>query len=528
MVIAPYFFSVFLMSFVLEDASLIMGLAFIAEGKLDWITAFMACFLGISIGDIGLYLIGYLSTRVEFVRRWSLLNKVKLRLEKPQAQKTLVYAIFVSRFIPGSRLPTYLTAGLVQFPWFRFVLITLVSVFLWVMVAFLGGRSIQMVFAHHWVMALILALVLLHALKALIPPLLDKWERRALWHSWRKWTSYEFWPALFFYLPVVPLYAILSVYHRSFFMPFYANPHIFNGGIIGESKWDFLQHFPRQEPFALLTFKIPADWDLSATLEKLQQENMSYPFILKPDVGQRGFAVRIIKNEEDLREYLNNSPFDRIVQRWSSLPQEAGIFYVRMPNEKTGKIFSITDKIFPFVVGDGKTQLGELILKDKRARILAGVYFTRHAPALDSIPSVGEKVFLSECGNHCQGAIFLDGNELSSPQLVEEIDRIAKIMPDFYFGRFDIRYQSKELLMQGKEFEIVEVNGAGSEATHIWDPRTGVVEAYRVLLAQWILLFEVGHQAKVLHPNVAQVHLKDFLKESYRVYFRKDKLSVSS
>ena len=47
--------------------------------------------------------------------------------------------------------------------------------------------------------------------------------------------------------------------------------------------------------------------------------------------------------------------------------------------------------------------------------------------------------------------------------------------------------------MAGRNIKIVELNGVTSEATHIYDPKLSLVDAYRVLFAQWRIAFEIGH-----------------------------------
>jgi hypothetical protein len=167
-------------------------------------------------------------------------------------------------------------------------------------------------------------------------------------------------------------------------------------------------------------------------------------------------------------------------------------------------------------------------LQDKRARIISSVYFNRLRKYLDSIPMQNEIIFLSECGNHCQGAIFLNGNSLISKELTIEIDRIAKQIPNFYFGRFDIRFESYELLMQGKNFEIVEVNGAGAEATHIWDRKTKLLDAYKTLFTQWRLLFEIGHEVHLKYSKVHNLDIKLFFKSCLKYIFRDKNFTISS
>jgi membrane protein DedA with SNARE-associated domain len=523
-----YLFPIFLGTFVLEDVALASALALVADGKLGPVPAFFACSLGIAIGDLALYLIGFIMGRFGLENRFKSVRKFRARLVREKQSDILTYSVVISRFIPGTRLPTYLTAGLLRYPFWRFLVLTVVTVLMWVALAFAAGRSLHTVLMHHWILTIVFVLLFLKIVKTLVPKLSDFWERRAFLHSWRRWLSFEFWPATIFYLPIVPYYAFLSIKHGTLLAPFCANPEVENGGLLGESKWDFLKYLDVKSRHTLKTLKISKQNYFAKARELLVKEKFSYPFILKPDVGQRGFGVRIIRDDFDLTEYLLLADFDMIVQQLSRLPNEAGIFYVKLPLSPKGWIFSITDKLFPSVVGDGQTKLGELILNDKRARIIASTYFARLHAELNLIPKKNEVIRLAECGNHCQGAIFLDGKYLMTSDLEAAVGAIADQIPNFHFGRIDIRYRDAESLKKGQDFEIVEINGAGSEATHIWDAKTTLLEAYRTLFRQWRLLFEIGAAIKNSDRFRPKIHRIRFLRESLKVFVRKEPLSVSS
>lgn len=522
-----YFLSIFLGTFVFEDVALIACIALISEGKISTEAGIIACFLGISIGDIGLYFLGRFASQIGLGKRINSSSNIKAALLKMKTSNALNYLIFISRLIPGTRLPTYIAAGVVKFSAFRFIYLTFISVAVWVAIAILAGKTVNYFLMDHFWASIFFVIALVYFIKSLLPKLGNRWDRAALLHSWRKWFSFEFWPAWFFYIPIVFYFIFLSLRYRSFLNPFYANPKILNSGLIGESKWDFLKYLDPQNPSTLKAFKISKGTSFNELMSKLDENGFSFPFILKPDVGQRGFAVRVIKDEFDLAEYLLQSHFDLVVQKLSTLPKEAGIFYIRVPNSERSFLFSLTDKEFPEILADGKTELGKLILKDGRARIIASTYFARWRDHLDEIPNTNAKVVLSECGNHCQGAIFKNGNHLISQHLLDSVESIVKKIPQFNFGRLDVRYQDTDSLRNGK-FEVVEINGAGSEATHIWDANTKLSDAYATLFNQWRLLFEIGDQVKKNTQDKPNVNLKVFFIESFRVYFRKGNLTVSS
>lgn len=524
-----YFVSIVVGTFILEDVALAASVALVSNGKMSFASAFTACFIGICIGDCALYFIGKLISRFKIERKIKFLQKYASAVPSDRTKKFMTYSVVISRFVPGTRIPTYVGAGLINYSFTKFFILTLLSVAPWVLFILLGGKSMYKLFEGNWIVALFALFIFLGLAKSIIPQLMNYWHRRALLHSWRKWTHFEFWPAWFFYSPIVFLYIFRSLKGRSFILPFYSNPQILNAGLIGESKWDFIKHLNPQDPTTLKTILLDKSLSISERRSLIESSNFKMPFILKPDVGQRGYGVRIIRNEIELEDYLKESQaLSLVVQRLSSFSQEAGIFYYRKPSESVGTLFSITDKKFPFVVGDGRSRLGDLILSDQRARIIAPLYFERHKKHLYDIIPIGEKIIISECGNHCQGAIFLNGHYLKTNELAEKIDSIAKSVPDFYFGRVDVKYKNVDQLKLGLDFEIVEINGAGAEATHIWDENTSIIEAYKVLYHQWRILFEIGQEVKQQKRDNSNVKIWAFLKEVLRVVMRKDPISVSS
>jgi hypothetical protein len=89
------------------------------------------------------------------------------------------------------------------------------------------------------------------------------------------------------------------------------------------------------------------------------------------------------------------------------------------------------------------------------------------------------------------------GNKFSSfveitGLIAVQSNRILKNIPDFYFGRFDIRFNDFEAVRRGADFTIVEANGAGAESTHIWDRDTSLLSAWKDLMKQYRLLYSIG------------------------------------
>ena len=203
--------------------------------------------------------------------------------------------------------------------------------------------------------------------------------------------------------------------------------------------------------------------------------------------------MAVVRSDAELEQYLSDCGRETIIQE--HIPGfEFGVFYYRYPDAGNGHIFSITEKRFPIVVGDGENNLAHLILMDQRAVCMAQFYLNKQAERLWDVPKKGEAVQLVEVGTHCRGAIFLDGAWVKTEMLEDAIDRISKTYDGFYFGRFDIRTPSIEDFRQGRNFKVLELNGVTSEATHIYDPTNSLFTAYKVLFSQWRIAFEIGAQ----------------------------------
>ncbi len=313
---------------------------------------------------------------------------------------------------------------------------------------------------------------------------------------------FEFWPMWAFYPPVF-LYALwLMVRYRGVLLPTVANPSFPGGGFFGESKAEILnlamQHIPQWvAPFVLRERPLAGDQpaaEAAAAQEALARAGLELPVVAKPDLGCRGAGVKLVRSPEQLQAYIAAFPAGAryLLQRYVPFEGEAGIFYCREPGQAQGQILSVTLKYFPYVYGDGRHTLRELIHQDPRAGRLPHLYLQRHAARLDQVPAAGEAIRLAFAGSHSRGAIFRNGTHWVTPAMRERFDAIAQALPEFYFGRFDIRFASFEDVRAGGGFTIVEANGAGAESTHIWDRQTSLLQAWADLMRQYRLLFRIG------------------------------------
>lgn len=307
---------------------------------------------------------------------------------------------------------------------------------------------------------------------------------------------FEFWPGWLFYAPVVIHWLMLGVRHGDFSLPTAANPRIATGGLCGESKLSILEQVgPEAQALLAPACGVLARPDgISAAEAAMASFGLNYPIVAKPDIGCNGTGVRLVKDRTALARYLEAFPSGEtvVLQHYVEQPNEAGIFYIRHPDEARGQITSLTIKQPPIVVGDGRSTLRSLILADERARLVPHLYLQRLHDRLDTVPAQGARVQLVFVGNHCKGSIFRDGGDLVTTALTEAIERLARAMPEFYFGRIDVRFDLLASLRRGGGFRVIEINGAGSEATHIWDPATRLMDAWRTQFFHYGSAFRIG------------------------------------
>ncbi len=325
-----------------------------------------------------------------------------------------------------------------------------------------------------------------------------------------KLKSWEYWPTKAVYFSVFFLYLWSSIKARSFFYFAAANPGIKNGGLGGASKMDILNLIEKKPPSILFQNST----SLSTILNELSQLNLSFPLVAKPDFGERGYGVKILRQIEDLETYLNWVPMPFIIQELIDLPVEAGVFYSRLPDETKGTISSIVIKEMLSITGNGMDTLEDLIKNNDRAFLQLDKLKSNKSLDLTHIPINGEKITLNTIGNHCLGTTFLNGNDLISDKMVQSFDTISKSIPGFYYGRFDVKCHTLEDLTNGNVI-ILELNGAMSEPAHIYAPGYSFLKGQQSLWMHWNRLYKI---AKKNHKNgVPYLTFFEGLKETISV-----------
>ncbi len=307
-----------------------------------------------------------------------------------------------------------------------------------------------------------------------------------------KLLSWEYWPMWLVYLPVSFYYFYLALKAKSFFFFSASNPTIETGGMFFESKWKIFQLIPPQYlPSTILV----SERDSVLQIEKsLQVASMKFPLIAKPNRGERGWGVRKINSAAELNEYRNQTNQEFILQSYVDAPLEFSLFYYRKPSSSKGIISSLTLKKMLTVVGDGKATVRELILKNDRAYLQYKRLQQSSEIDFNHVLNVNEELVLVPYGNHVLGAKFLNYNHFIDATLTESFDKISKSINGFYFGRFDLRCTSFEDLRNGRHISILELNGAGAEPSHIYDPSFSFFKAQKVIAQHYKMMFEAASE----------------------------------
>jgi len=531
--------SLFLMSIVHEDVAIIAAGLLVLDYAMPRGMALLVLYLGVVAGDVAIYGIGAAVRYFPPARR--LIIKQSVQSARFWLKKHMIVSVAACRVLPGILFPTYIACGWFGLSFRTFALTTMTTAAIYVPIALVLAVTLkETVFQSFGLAAwgIMLGFVLLIAflnarrsrwamLGSVISTadhLQDKMkhvvhdEARAVTHRGmpmldglsRKVAAAEYIPPVFFYVPYVFNWMRLGLRYGSFTLPILANPMIELGGFWGESKSRCMRQIPNEHAaflanFDAVTKDVVRDGEglAAGVRDSMTKLGLSFPVVVKPDIGWQGFGVRLLHNDRELVDYASRYPVGGvlIVQEYLPHDGEAGILYYRYPGEEHGRVTSMTLRYFPHVIGDGNSTVRELIQNDSRTRFKMNFHMGEnplHAGQLsrdmDSIPDPGEVVRLSLIGSIRVGGLYRDACRDITPALTERIDSIARSMPEFYYGRFDVRFENMEKLRAGEGFKIIEINGAGSEAIHIWDPGKSLSEVYRTLFKSQSILFDIGQK----------------------------------
>ena len=337
------------------------------------------------------------------------------------------------------------------------------------------------------------------------------WEKVTRSNFLIKLRSWEYWPFGIVQFPAIIYWLWLSIRARSLVFFSASNPGILMGGMFGESKYDVLTKIPIN--YIPKTLLVQTPIKPSDVMRLIQAVDLKLPLIFKPDIGERGFMVRSISSGKDIESYLQKIKGSFLIQELVQLPLEFGVFYMKLPGDKKGRVISVVAKEMLSVTGDGKSILQDLILGNDRAKLQWKKLRITHRKELNNVVPAGERIELVSIGNHALGTRFINASHLINDRLSDTFNNISSQIHGFNFGRFDLRCESPEELYAGK-IKIMELNGCGAEPAHIYDTSFSLWDAFTVLVIHWKNIFRIARANKKRGVNYVS-H-----REAFAIYRR--------
>ncbi len=306
---------------------------------------------------------------------------------------------------------------------------------------------------------------------------------KIFWHKLRHW---EYWPAYVIYFPTF----LYWVYNGLKFLDFnfykFSNPVLKNGGLFKDGKTEIYNYLHSSYyPKTIFISK-----EIETNLDEIIRENQfKFPLIAKPNDGFRGIGVEKIYDLDALLRYHKEINKDYLIQEYIEYPNEIGVFYCKIPGEIEGKITGITGKKFLSIKGDGVSNMRGLLQQNPRFKMQISTLEKEFN--LEEVLQNGEERQLVPYGNHSRGTEFTDFSSAISLKLTRIINSVLNDIPEFYYGRIDLKFSSIEELEKGLNFSIIEINGAKSEPAHIYDTSFSFLDAQKEIFRHQRLFMKI-------------------------------------
>lgn len=522
-------------TFVAEDPTCLASGLMVSVGIIDFWSAAAACTAGIFMGDMALYSIGrFLGLKAirKAPLKWFIkehkVNQWAGWFSTPKGMLVVVS----SRFIPASRVPTFITAGLMRLNLLRLGMLLMVAALIWtpplMWLGYKFGSAGMEMLAHFksnalWV--IVGLLFLLHLVTHWIVPALTWRGRRQIVMKIRNFLQPSLWPAWLVYLPVRIGVVFLSLRHRRLTAFASANPAFgYIGGFIGDTKSLLMRPFQRDSrccPTLALSLEDTADERVREALAFGVCHG--FPLVFKPEVAEDGAGLRYVRDAEQLERLVRGAREDFLLQkRIHGLEFE--VVWRRNPGKDDGRVMAIVQKKDVVVMGDGEQTLEELIWLDEVAVSRGELFMQCHDRELNRVVPAGELVVLNLSGSYGHGALCVHRHDLMTAELREAVTAFARRFPGLHFARFDLRSPSEAELKAGR-FTVTEVGGCCHVSSLIRDNSLRFSRSYSAVWLQLKACLEAG--AYNLRQKVRPVPLDELMARWSQARGRIDEFAVS-
>jgi membrane protein DedA with SNARE-associated domain/pimeloyl-ACP methyl ester carboxylesterase len=526
---------IILCTFVAEDPTCLAAGLLAAEGIIGFWWAALACTVGIFIGDMVLYALGRWLGRGALRRaplKWIVKEHEIDRMAGWFGSPRGMLVIVSSRFIPASRVPTFVTAGILRLGLPRLAMLLFTAALVWTPVLMLLGSTLGPPFMEQfprykqyamWIVLGLFALIWIGT-HWVIPAM--TWRgRREIVMKVRGLLQPSLWPAWLLYLPVRLGIVLLCLRHRRLTAFASANPAFGRiGGFIGDAKSLLLRPFQRDSRCC------PT---LALSLEDAAEERVKeaaafaachgFPVVFKPEVAEDGAGLRFLHTQEQLERLVRGATEDFLLQKFIA-GFEFEVVWRRSPGKDDGHIMALVQKREVTVRGDGEQTLEELIWLDEVAVSRGELFIRCHARDLNRVIPAGQKVTLNLTGSYGHGARCVHRHDLVTVELDTAMTAFAKRFPGLHFARFDLRAASVEDLKAGR-FTVTEVGGCCHVSSLLRDESLRFSRSYAVVWDQIKACLEAG--AYNLSQNVRPVPLDELMARWSQARGRHDEFAVS-
>ncbi len=334
--------------------------------------------------------------------------------------------------------------------------------------------------------------------------------------NWKRFSHYEFWPYWVFYFPAYFYYFYLALKSRRWVYFSMLNPCMKFGGAFLSSKHHYLKKIPAVwKPKTLYISDLEA---IEALKNQLIEMDLSFPLIVKPDMGERGKDVEIVTSQNELENYLATKKQAILVQEYIQYPIELGILF-HWDTDGNPQITSVGKKEFCKLTGDGKRTLETLVKANHRIVHRTSILQERFKNEWNQIIPKGKELLIEPIGNHNRGTTFLDARDQKSQAMLNWVVNCLKSLPEFDYGRIDLKIQNWEAFNNNEGIKILEINGVNSEPIHIYDPSCSIWDAYKSIFSHMHIIYQLSQHK--LNKQSQTTSLFEFIGGARKVLTKK-------
>jgi len=279
------------------------------------------------------------------------------------------------------------------------------------------------------------------------------------------------------------------VYSLRFLSPTFfsaTNPALEYGGMFDDKKSDVYKLVPNK----YLPKMALADNQMDVS-RIMNTGTLSYPLVIKPDIGFKGYLVLKVNDEDQLNKALPKYDDKSIlIQEFIDYSKEYSILIYRYPRSGNVGVTSFIEKSYPSVRGDGIQTLKQLIESNDNPFLNKEWIKKINMSALDQVLDVNEERRIDHIGNYSRGARFHSLNHKINGDISQWAKHLLDQIEGIDFCRVDLKANSIEDLL-AEQFSIIEINGAKSEPLHTYDKRFSYLEIMKDVHRHWMIVRDI-------------------------------------